>query len=349
MQLLTRNNLKQIGLLSLIVITGVSILKQFAPFIPGALAAATLYILFRRRYLLLVNKYRWRRWVAATLFITGSILAVSLAMYLVYLAFIPKLNELMNQAGHMQETLKTLAVTLRRAGIPVSTDDKQIADAMQKIAATIPTVLNATTNMLTNAVLALFFLYFMLVQGREMEHSIKGFMPLKRDNVDNIWEATRMMVYANAIGIPVLAASQGIVATIGYWMFGVKSFIVLGILTGLFSVVPIVGCAIVWLPVVVVMAASGETGAALGLFTYSFIITGGVDNVLRFTILKRLGDVHPVVTTIGIIIGVPMFGFMGFIFGPLIVSYLLLLIRIYRVEFSRKKHSPPASQAPGIT
>ena len=97
---------------------------------------------------------------------------------------------------------------------------------------------------------------------------------------------------------------------------------------------PIVGCALVWAPVCVYLAVQGDTGQALGLALYSFIITGGIDNVLRFTILKKLGDVHPIVTTIGIIVGVPMFGFMGFIFGPLLVSYLLVLIKIYRVEFA---------------
>src|SRR5690606_6569769 len=137
-------------------------------------------------------------------------------------------------------------------------------------------------------------------------------------------ESTRLVVYANAIGIPVLAACQGIVAVIGYRIFGVQSYLLLGLLTGVFSVVPMVGCAIVWVPVCIFLGSTGHVSSAIGLAIYSFIITGGIDNVLRFTILKKLGDVHPIITTIGIIIGVPMFGFMGFIFGPLLVSYLLL-------------------------
>jgi predicted PurR-regulated permease PerM len=60
---------------------------------------------------------------------------------------------------------------------------------------------------------------------------------------------------------------------------------------------------------------------------------------LRFTLLKRLGDVHPIITVLGIIVGVPIFGFMGLIFGPLLVSYLLVLIRIYLVEFSPRRQT----------
>ena len=82
------------------------------------------------------------------------------------------------------------------------------------------------------------------------------------------------------------------------------------------------------------MYGTGKSGAATGLLLYSALITVNIDNILRFTLLRKLGDVHPVITVLGIIIGVPLFGFMGLIFGPLLLSYFLLLIRIYQVEFS---------------
>jgi predicted PurR-regulated permease PerM len=91
---------------------------------------------------------------------------------------------------------------------------------------------------------------------------------------------------------------------------------------------------LIWGPLCIYLFALGHSNDAIGLLIYAAIIIGGIDNVLRFTILKRLGNVHPIVTTLGIIVGLPLFGFMGLIFGPLIISYLLLLIKIYRAEFS---------------
>lgn len=339
MQLLKTENLKQIGLISLIVILGLKILTEFTTFIPGVLAAATMYILLRNYYLLLTEKKKWKPWVAATAFIIGAIIVVVIPSFFLFQAIIPKANILLGQADQVAPMLKQLTANLNQYGIPIRLDTDQINSLLEKISSTAPAVLGATANMLTNTVLAFFFLYFMLVQGKEMEGAIKNFIPLKPSNVDDIWKSTRVMVYANAIGIPVLAASQGIVAIIGYKIFGVESYIFLGMLTGLFSVVPIVGCALVWAPVCIYLAVQGNTGPALGLALYSFIITGGIDNVLRFTILKKLGDVHPIVTTIGIIVGVPMFGFMGFIFGPLLVSYLLVLVKIYRVEFAAEQNA----------
>jgi len=198
----------------------------------------------------------------------------------------------------------------------------------------LPGLLNATANMLTNMVLAFFILYFMLVDGRKMEQVIQRYMPLQDANIDSVWLATRTMVISNAIGIPIVAASQGLAAMLGYYIFGISDYLLWGVLTGIVSVVPLVGCMIIWGPLCIYLYATGHSGAALGLALYSFIVTGSIDNVLRFTILKRVGDVHPIITALGIIVGIPLFGFMGFIFGPLLISYLLLMITIYRTEFS---------------
>lgn len=339
MRLLDTDNIKQIGLISLILIVGLSIVSQFSTFIPGALGAATMYILMRHLYLKLTVEQKWKKRLAATVFILAALIIFVLPVFFLFQAVMPKLNGLLAQTDQLKEVLQSLATQLRQAGLPFSLNADQIGKMVQSISSSVPAVLGATANMLTNTVLAFFFLYFMLVQGKEMERRIKEFLPLKTSNVDDIWESTRLVVYANAIGIPVLAASQGIVAIIGYKIFGVESYLMLGLLTGVFSIVPMVGCALVWVPICIFLGSNGHASAAIGLALYSFIITGGIDNVLRFTILKKLGDVHPIITTIGIIIGVPMFGFMGFIFGPLLVSYLLLLIKIYRIEFSQAEGS----------
>lgn len=334
MKLLSADNLKQLGLISLIVIVGLSVLNQFSTYVPGVLAAATLYILMRHYYLKLTVEYKWKKWLAATLFIVGAIILFVLPALFIFQAFVPKLNNLLSESSKLESILDTVADNLEQAGVPINVNSEQVNELIKGVTSSVPVVLGATANLLTNTVLAFFFLYFMLVQGAGMERNIKKFMPLKESNVDDIWKSTRLVVFANAIGIPLLAASQGIVSIIGYYIFGVDSYILLGILTGVFSVIPVLGCAIVWAPVCIYLSATGHTSAAIGLGLYSFVITGSIDNVLRFTILKKLGDVHPVITTIGIIVGVPMFGFMGFIFGPLLVSYLLLLVKIYRVEFA---------------
>ena len=117
------------------------------------------------------------------------------------------------------------------------------------------------------------------------------------------------MVIANAIGIPVVALGQGIAGLIGYIIFGAPSPVLLFALTFVTSMIPIVGAAIVYVPICIFMIAEGQTGAGIGLAIYCLVVVGLTDNLLRFTLLKKLEDIHPLNTVFGIIAGMNIFGF----------------------------------------
>jgi predicted PurR-regulated permease PerM len=106
-----------------------------------------------------------------------------------------------------------------------------------------------------------------------------------------------------------------------------------GFLTGIFAFFPIIGTMMIWVPLVVYLFSQGMNVQASGLMIYSLIITGNVDYLARVTLMKKIGNVHPLITIFGVIIGLQLFGFMGFIFGPLIFSYFIVLIKIYAHEF----------------
>jgi predicted PurR-regulated permease PerM len=90
---------------------------------------------------------------------------------------------------------------------------------------------------------------------------------------------------------------------------------------------------LIWVPLVIYVYSTGSTFNGTGLLIYSLVVTGNVDYLARITLLKKIGDVHPVITVLGVIVGLQLFGFWGFIFGPLLVSYFMLMIRIYSNEF----------------
>lgn len=327
------STIKQYLLIGAILLLVYTIGAELFAFFPGLLGAITLYILMRRQYFRLTVVKHWRKGFTAAIFIIACIILFVLPITAMVQVVLPRFTSLIDNQASLAATLNSLADKMKHLPPQFQVNRQQVMELAQKITAVIPDVVGATANMLTNAVLAFFLLYFMLVEGRRMEMNVLKYMPLKAENMDNVWEATRTMVVSNAIGIPILAASQAVVAIIGYYIFGIESYALWGIFTGIASLVPVIGCMLIWGPLCIYLFAIGDSGNAIGLALYSFIITGGIDNVLRFTILKRLGDVHPVVTTLGIIVGLPLFGFMGLIFGPLLISYLLLLLKIYRAEF----------------
>lgn len=334
MDIISTQKLKQYFLIALIVALAIILGQQLFSIFPGILAAFTMYVLMREKYFELTVIKGWKKWIAAVFFILIALVVMGLPVFLLVEMLIPKVNSLVANRTQLSAGLDTLTRQLRSAAPMISIDEAQIRSFAERALSSVPAALNATLNIFSNLVLALFLLYFMLTSGRKMERRVQEFLPLKQRNLDTVWKETRTMVVSNAIGIPVLALLQGILAAVGYAIFGVEEWGLWAVLTGIFSIVPIVGTALIWIPLVAYLFATGHSGQAVGLLVYAVVVVTNSDNVLRFTLLRKLADVHPIITVLGLIAGVPLFGIMGFIFGPLLVSYLLLLVEIYRVEFS---------------
>ncbi|MBO9573083.1 MAG: AI-2E family transporter, partial [Chitinophagaceae bacterium] len=83
----------------------------------------------------------------------------------------------------------------------------------------------------------------------------------------------------------------------------------------------------------------GDSVRGLVVLIFGLAIIGSVDNIFRFWLVKKLGDVHPLITVFGVIIGVNIFGFIGIIFGPILISLFIILIRIYANEFNVTRNS----------
>lgn len=331
--MITAAQLKQAVLLALIVGAVVLVATTMYPYLPGLLGAATLYILLRQWFFKVTVVHNWKPWLAATVFIVGSIIVFVLPFLLTALLVAPKMTELMHNPAAVTDIIKKTTGQLHQYIPQFSFDEAEISKAMKKASRNLPTFLGGTLQVLTNLLLCFFLLYFMLISGRKMERRMQEFMSLKDENIDDIWKSTRVMVVSNAIGIPVLAIIQALTAIIGFAIFRVEGAVLWGLLTGIFSMLPVVGTAVICVPLAAYLYSTGNAGQATGVLLYWVIVISNIDNVMRFTLLRKLGDVHPVITVLGVMVGVPLFGFMGLIFGPLLLSYMLLLFRIYRVEF----------------
>jgi predicted PurR-regulated permease PerM len=330
---LFNNRLRQIILLLIIILLAFLLLQQLYIFLPGFLGAITLYILFRESYYNLTLKKKWNKTGTALLFIFLSLIAIALPVYFSINLITGKVSGILSNPAELMADAKIVGQKIyEKIGIQLLSEEN-LATAQKKMTAIVPAILNSSANILSNFAIMFFLLYFLLQNGRQVEKFLDKFIPLKEENVDLLSNQTKNMIKANAIGIPVLAIIQGIIAAIGYSIFGVKDWGMWAFLTGVFSMVPIVGTAIIWVPLTLYLYAIDKSGAALGLLIYCAVLVTNVDYVARLTILKRLMDVHPLVTIFGVIVGIGLFGFWGVIFGPLLISYFIILVKIYINEF----------------
>jgi predicted PurR-regulated permease PerM len=143
-----------------------------------------------------------------------------------------------------------------------------------------------------------------------------------------------------------VALIQGVVGTLGYWLFGVDEFLLMGILTAISSVIPIIGTLAIYLPLAIYQYVEGGAFEGIGVALWGLIVIGSIDNIARFLVQKKLADVHPLITLLGVIIGINMFGFIGVIFGPLLLSVIFILGRIYVDEFGKVDANKPEEIKP---
>ncbi len=334
------NRLRQVILLSIIILIGILMLTHFYIFLPGVLGAVTLYILSRKTYLYLVEKRKWSSSWTAILYIFGFTIIICLPVYIAVVLITPKLVALFNNPVQLMIAVKSFSQkVLDTTGIEIYNGDS-LKNATKQLANNIPMLLTGTANFLTNMILMFFILYYMLIHGASMEKYLHDLMPLKESNRELLGTETNIMIRANAIGIPLLALIQGLVASLGYWIFGVNDYGLWGFITGVASLIPIVGTGLVWVPLTVYLLAVNHIWQGVGLGIYSLIVLTNIDYVARVTVLRKIGDVHPIITILGVIIGLSMFGFLGLVFGPLLISYFIVLVRIYRNEFNLKPINP---------
>jgi predicted PurR-regulated permease PerM len=341
------NRLRQLILLLLLVFLALLLVNQLFIFLPGFLGAITLYILLRETFFYLTIVKRRGKTLTALFFIFCSLIVIALPVYFSIQLLSSKLSYILNNQPQLIADAKLVGEKIYTLTGFQLLSDENIMAFQDQAAKIIPTVLNSSAAMLSNFAIMFFLLYFLLVNGRRTEKFLDRFIPLKEENIDLLGFETKSMIRANAIGIPVLAIIQGIIATIGYWIFGVEDYGLWGFLTGVFSMVPIVGTAVIWVPLTAYLFAIDKTGHAIGLLIYALVLITNIDYVVRLTLLKKFMDVHPLITIFGVIVGIGLFGFWGVIFGPLLISFFIILIKIYMNEFGkpqgyrRKSLTPP--------
>jgi predicted PurR-regulated permease PerM len=327
------NKVRQFLFLGFLLFLGIVIVRELSFLLLPILGAATLYVFLKNYMVKLVVRYKWKKWLAATVLLIASLLLIVVPMTALLSYGVNKAMPFIQNPEELQSKFTAInAYVQSKTGY-----DFAASGYLQKASGMLLGIgqkaLGGTLQTLTIIALTYFILYFLLYQVMDVEISMRKYLPFKDGNTNTLIKKTRDLIYSNAIGIPIVAIVQGIVAAIGYAIFGSNEFLLLGLLTALASVVPIVGTMLVYIPLGLYMLSQGQNYQGIGVLVWGFVIIGGVDNVARFLVAKKLANAHPLTTIFGVIMGVNLFGFLGIIFGPILLSIFVVLIEIYINEY----------------
>ena len=183
--------------------------------------------------------------------------------------------------------------------------------------------------LLLQLLVVLFTFYFVLRDKEELINYIKSLLPFSKDVERKLFNQTRGITFSVLYGQVVVGILQGLIAGAGFFLFGVTNALVLTILAAIVGIFPIIGPALVWIPVMIYSLAVGNTFQALGVTVFG-LVASTIDNILRPLIVSQRTSMPPSLVLIGMIGGFFFLGILGFILGPLILAYLLIILEIYR-------------------
>ncbi|MCG9791178.1 AI-2E family transporter [Flavobacterium algicola] len=324
----------QIFTILLVLLTGGLILSEMLAYFSGVLGAITLYVLMKGAMAKLVNKGWKSHWAA------GFLMFLSFISILVPIAgAVLMLGNKIGQAAKNSEKVVTAVKTQMKSwentlGFNI-TDQVDTGSISSGITNGVTNVLGSTFSTFIAISIMYFLLYYMLVNRKELREAFLDYIPMSRENIKILGCQMHEKVRSNALGIPLVAIAQGVVSLIGFLIFGVESPFFWAVVVTIGSMIPFIGNLLGTLPVFILAISNGDSFQAWGVLLYGTLVVGSTDNLIRLYVLQKLDDVHPLITLIGVIIGIPIFGFMGLVFGPLLISLFLTIVEIYKKEYGK--------------
>lgn len=345
MKNIPQNIIRQIFIVILMVIMGGLIFRELLPYFSGVLGAITMYVLMRGWMIRLVRK-GWNANVAATLLCVVSFVGILVPISGLLLLLGNKIGNAVQNSEKVIGAIKTQVSTYEsRFGYDLASQI-DVGAISGWISSNLQSFAGGTFNVFIAIGLMYFILFYLFTDRRMIKNSVGGYIPVSKDNLKVIGDEISVMVRSNALGIPLVAIVQGVVALIGFFIFGVQDPFFWFIIVTIGSMIPFVGTLLGIIPVFILEITTGHTFTAWGILIYGLVVVGSSDNIIRLYVMKKIDNVHPLITLIGVIVGVPLFGFIGLIFGPLLISLFLVIVSIYRKEYNKEEiplPDPPAS------
>jgi len=200
-----------------------------------------------------------------------------------------------------------------------------------------PALLGASAGAVASAFIMLAAFFFLLVDGRHLIRLLGRVSPLQAAQTEELLQEFANVSSATLVGAALTAVVQAVLATIGFVLARVPHAVFLGIATLIASFVPVIGTAIVWIPVAALLALTGHVTAAVFVGAWCGVLLTTADNVVKPLAMRGKVEMHTGLVFLALLGGITMFGLLGIIAGPLVIAFLLALLRMYERDFSERR------------
>jgi len=326
-----------------LVFLAITILR---PFISTILAAIVLSYVSYPLYKWLSKKLN-KKTIAALITLAVIILVITIPSVFainalskeIFAGYLIAKQYLATGASTIQCESNVLCGVIKAIGLSEPSFTNFISDSLGKATAamfnTLTAYIIALPKIIANIFIAMFLTYYLLKDGNKLLPYAKSIIPLKTANQDMLIKRFNEVIYAVVYGNVVVAVIQGVLTSIGFFLLGVPSPLIWGIVTMFTSLIPFLGAFVVWMPAAVFLIVAGYSSGegvvllrGVGLMIYGFFFISSIDNILKPRIIGRRANLHPALVLIGVISGLAAFGITGIIIGPVIIALATSIIQM---------------------
>jgi len=317
-----------------------------APSFSALILALTLTVVFRPLYGFMLRATKGIKGLAS--FITVILSALIILLPLSLFAW-----QIFIETEGLYDTISKAATPWGKSYDPLFKATKFLPDILEKKMASYMTTNEVVTKVAEWAVknvgnifsnlssialtvfVALIGMYYFLKDGHKFRQNLINLSPLTPQHTRLIMNDVQVMVFSVVRGSLVVAFIQGLLAGVGFYIFGVPSPVLWGAVSILAALFPMIGTGIVVVPAVIYLFSQQMTPQAIGLTAWGFLLVGTIDNLIRPLLIRRGNQLHPFLILLSVIGGLVVLGPIGFLAGPLILAFFFSLITIYSETVAR--------------
>jgi len=321
------------------------------PFLHTLIIAIVMASMFYPLQTWFVRRFHGRKTIAAaaTVFVITFVVAIPVFFFISALVSqgldsIDEINEWL-RAGNLQRVVQHPAVVsfsnwlherfpaLELENMDIAKNLLQISKGLgQFLLSKGATLVGNAASLVTHFFVMLFVAFYLIRDGEGMVEQCRYYSPLRKDQLDRLLSGIRVVARSVLLGTFLTALCQGIVGGIGLALVGIPGLF-WGTVTGFSSLIPIVGTSLVWVPAVIYLVLLGMWKPAIFLTLWCMLLLGSIDNFLRPFLMKGEGRMSPFYIFLAIIGGVQYFGLLGILYGPLILSFAMIMLYMYGAEY----------------
>ncbi|MFP4523545.1 MAG: AI-2E family transporter [Candidatus Nanoarchaeia archaeon] len=316
-----------------IIVVGLLVFLAIAlkPFINAFLGAFIVFFLFRTLHKKLVDK-GWSPYLSAGLWLLCTLIIIIVPLFFGAKMIVKEVStanvsiSLSQSMGFVDQWFPDLNVT--------SFIQEKASTISSKISSSVLSFVGNAASMLINLVIFFFVLFYMFVDSNRLAKVVKRYMPFSKKNNAIIIDEFRKVTNSTVIATGLIGLLQGIFMALGFYVLGVSNPVLWGFVSMIVAILPVIGLPVVWVPAMLFkLFAQNNIPVAIAIGVWGFFITN-IDYVfLRPWMQRRMGKIHPLTSLVGIFMGIPIFGILGLVLGPLLLSYMILITKIYIDEY----------------